>query len=43
MYQKELNALKKAGRFRQRRVWDKELRDFKSPPKKSPTNSILSQ
>jgi len=30
MYQKELNALKKAGRFRQRRVWDKELIDFAS-------------
>jgi len=30
MYQKELNALKKAGRFRQRRVWDKALIDFAS-------------
>ncbi|CAA6798784.1 MAG: 8-amino-7-oxononanoate synthase (EC [uncultured Sulfurovum sp.] len=30
MYEKELNALKKAGRFRQRRVWDKELIDFAS-------------
>jgi len=30
MYQKELNALKKAGRFRQRRVWDKKLIDFAS-------------
>jgi len=30
MYQKELNALKKAGRFRQRKVWDKDLIDFAS-------------
>jgi len=30
MYQKELNALKKSGRFRQRRVWDKDLIDFAS-------------
>ncbi|CAA6801752.1 MAG: 8-amino-7-oxononanoate synthase (EC [uncultured Sulfurovum sp.] len=30
MYQKELNALKKSGRFRQRKVWDKELIDFAS-------------
>lgn len=30
MYQKELNALKKAGRFRQRKVWDKNLIDFAS-------------
>lgn len=30
MYQKELNALKKAGRFRQRKVWNKELIDFAS-------------
>ena len=30
MYKKELNALKKAGRFRQRKVWDKELIDFAS-------------
>jgi len=30
MYQKELNALKKANRFRQRRVWDKNLIDFAS-------------
>ena len=30
MYKKELNALKKAGRFRQRKVWDKELKDFAS-------------
>ncbi len=30
MYQKELKALKKAGRFRQRKVWDKELIDFAS-------------
>jgi len=30
MYQKELKALKKAGRFRQRKVWDKNLIDFAS-------------
>jgi 8-amino-7-oxononanoate synthase len=30
MYKKELNALKKANRFRQRRVWDKNLIDFAS-------------
>ena len=30
MYQKELNALKKVGRFRQRKVWDKNLIDFAS-------------
>ncbi|HHD81806.1 MAG TPA: pyridoxal phosphate-dependent aminotransferase family protein [Campylobacterales bacterium] len=30
MYQKELNALKKAGRLRQRKVWDKNLIDFAS-------------
>ena len=30
MYEKELNALKKAGRFRQRKVWDKNLIDFAS-------------
>ena len=30
MYQKELNALKKAGRFRQRKVWNKNLIDFAS-------------
>ncbi len=30
MYQKELNAIKKSGRFRQRKVWDKELIDFAS-------------
>jgi len=30
MYQKELNALKKANRFRQRKIWDKELIDFAS-------------
>jgi len=30
MYQKELNALKKAGRFRQRQVWNKNLIDFAS-------------
>ena len=30
MYQKELKALKKAKRFRQRRVWDKKLIDFAS-------------
>lgn len=30
MYEKELNALKKAGRLRQRRVWDKNLIDFAS-------------
>ncbi len=30
MYQKELNALKRAGRFRQRKVWDKDLIDFAS-------------
>ncbi len=30
MYKKELNAIKKAGRFRQRKVWDKALIDFAS-------------
>jgi 8-amino-7-oxononanoate synthase len=30
MYDKELNALKKAGRLRQRKVWDKNLIDFAS-------------
>jgi 8-amino-7-oxononanoate synthase len=30
MYQKELNALKKSGRFRQRKVWNKDLIDFAS-------------
>jgi len=30
MYQKELKALKKAGRFRQRCVWDRDLIDFAS-------------
>jgi 8-amino-7-oxononanoate synthase len=30
MYQKELNALKKANRFRQRRIWDRDLIDFAS-------------
>jgi 8-amino-7-oxononanoate synthase len=30
MYEKELNALKKAGRLRQRKVWDKNLIDFAS-------------
>lgn len=30
MYEKELNALKKAGRLRQRKVWDKNLVDFAS-------------
>ena len=30
MYQKELNALKKANRFRQRKVWNKNLIDFAS-------------
>ena len=30
MYQKELNALKQSGRFRQRQVWDKNLIDFAS-------------
>jgi 8-amino-7-oxononanoate synthase len=30
MYQKELTALKKAGRFRQRKVWNKDLIDFAS-------------
>ncbi len=30
MYQKELNAIKKAGRFRQRKIWDKALIDFAS-------------
>lgn len=30
MYEKELNALKKAGRLRQRKVWDKKLIDFAS-------------
>jgi len=30
MYQKELNALKNANRFRQRRVWNRELIDFAS-------------
>ncbi len=30
MYQKELKVLKKAGRFRQRKVWDKDLIDFAS-------------
>lgn len=30
MYEKELNALKKSGRFRQRSVWDKNLIDFAS-------------
>ncbi|CAA6815636.1 MAG: Unknown protein, partial [uncultured Sulfurovum sp.] len=28
MYEKELNAIKKSGRFRQRKVWDKQLIDF---------------
>jgi len=30
MYTKELNALKKANRFRQRKIWDKDLIDFAS-------------
>jgi 8-amino-7-oxononanoate synthase len=30
MYQKELNALKKANRFRERRVWESNLIDFAS-------------
>jgi len=30
MYEKELNALKKAGRLRTRKVWDKNLIDFAS-------------
>ena len=30
MYTKELNALKKANRFRQRRIWDNNLIDFAS-------------
>jgi len=30
MYQKELNALKKANRFRQRKIWDNSLIDFAS-------------
>jgi 8-amino-7-oxononanoate synthase len=30
MYTKELNALKKANRFRQRKLWDKNLIDFAS-------------
>jgi len=30
MYQKELNALKKVGRFRQRKIWDSSLIDFAS-------------
>ncbi len=30
MYQKELNALKKVGRFRQRKIWNKNLIDFAS-------------
>ena len=30
MYENELKALKKAGRFRQRRVWDRDLIDFAS-------------
>lgn len=30
MYEKELHALKKAGRLRQRKVWDKNLIDFAS-------------
>ena len=30
MYQNELNALKKAGRFRQRKIWDNNLIDFAS-------------
>jgi len=30
MYQKELNALKKVNRFRQRKIWDKHLIDFAS-------------
>ena len=30
MYQKELNALKKVNRFRQRKIWDKRLIDFAS-------------
>lgn len=30
MYEKELNALKKAGRLRQRKVWNKNLIDFAS-------------
>ena len=30
MYKKELTALKKAGRFRQRKVWNKNLIDFAS-------------
>jgi 8-amino-7-oxononanoate synthase len=30
MYKNELKALKKAGRFRQRRVWDRDLIDFAS-------------
>jgi len=30
MYEKELNALKKAGRLRSRKVWDKNLLDFAS-------------
>ena len=30
MYEKELNAIKKAGRFRQRKIWDNNLIDFAS-------------
>ena len=30
MYQKELNALKKANRFRQRKIWNNDLIDFAS-------------
>lgn len=30
MYKNELNALKKAGRFRQRKIWDNNLIDFAS-------------
>ncbi len=30
MYQKELNALKKANRFRERKIWNKALIDFSS-------------
>ncbi|MBU1668048.1 pyridoxal phosphate-dependent aminotransferase family protein [bacterium] len=30
MYENELNALKKAGRFRQRKIWDHNLIDFAS-------------
>lgn len=30
MYQNELNALKKVGRFRQRKIWDNNLIDFAS-------------